>query len=128
MKAILSLAVLMLLSGGLRADEKVTGNDLKQIGIAYHSCLDAAGKPPSNAKHLAPHFENSKRLLDHLESKRIEFYYGVGLLQMTEGTSNTILAYEKDAPSKGGLCLFGDGSVKKLSAGEFKNTPRAGKK
>ena len=42
--------------------------------------------------------------------------------------ANTILAYEKDAPTKGGLCLFGDASVRKLTAEEFKQAPKAGKK
>jgi hypothetical protein len=99
----------------------------RSIGLAYHNHIDATNKAPQKAEDLAPYFENSKKLLDHLKTKRIEFYYGVGLLQMTEGTSNTVLAYEKDAPEKGGLVLFGDGSVKKLSADEFKKAPKAKK-
>ena len=39
---------------------------------------------------------------------------------MTQGSSNTILAYEKDAPEKGGMVAYGDVSVKKLSADAFK--------
>ena len=42
------------------------------------------------------------------------------LKDMTQGSSNTILAYEKDAPEKGGMVAHGDGSVKKLTADEFK--------
>ena len=105
----------------------MTANDLKQIGLAYHNHIDSTTKPPQKAEDLAPYFENSKKLLDHLKTKRIEFYYGVGLLQMTEGSSNTVLAYEKDTPEKGGLVLFGDGSVRKLSADEFKKAPKAKK-
>jgi hypothetical protein len=127
MRTILSLAVVVALTGAVRADDRVTANDLKQIGLAYHGHHDATNKAPQKAEDLAPYFENSKKLLDHLKTKRIEFYYGVGLLQMPEGTSNTVLAYEKDAPEKGGLVLFGDGSVKKLSADEFKKAPKAKK-
>ena len=46
--------------------------------------------------------------------------FGVTLTDMKDGTSNTVLAYEKDVPTKGGAALMGDGSVKKLSADEFK--------
>jgi len=128
MKAILSLAIVVVLYGTVQAQDKVTANDLKQIGLAYHNHIDAVSRAPQKAEDLAPYFDNSKKLLDHLKSKRIEFYYGVGIAQMTEGTSNTILAYEKDAPDKGGQVLFGDGSVRKLTADEFKKAPKAGKK
>lgn len=128
MKSILTVAVLVVLSGTAQAQDKVTANDLKQIGLAYHNHIDDLTKAPTKAEELAPYFQNSKKLLDHLKTKRIEFYYGVTIAQMTEGTSNTILAFEKDAPAKGGLVLFGDGSVKKLTAGEFEKAPKAGKK
>src|SRR5436309_1148614 len=105
MKKTLCLMALLVLAGVSWADDKVQANDLKQIGLAFHSHLDATNKAPEKAEDLSPYFENSKKLLDHLKSKRIEFYYGVGLLQMTEGTSNTVLAYEKDVPEKGGLVL-----------------------
>ena len=122
------VVALLVLGGGARAAaDDVTTNDLKQIGLAYHNHHDATNKGPANAKELAPYFENNKRLLDHLESKRIVFFYNVRITQMTEGTSNTILAYEKDVPTKGGLALFGDGSVRKLTADEFKKAPKAGK-
>src|SRR5262245_1790713 len=128
MKAILSIAIVAVLSGTVQAQDQVRPNDLKQIGLAYHNHISDTTKAPQKAEDLAPYFDNSKRLLDFLKTKQIEFFYGVGIAQMTEGTSNTILAYEKDAPTKGGQCLFGDGSVKKLSAEEFKKAPKAGKK
>ena len=39
---------------------------------------------------------------------------------MEAGTSNTILAYAKDAPMRGGIVGYGDGTAKKLTAEEFK--------
>ena len=44
------------------------------------------------------------------------------------GTSNTVLAHEKDVPTKGGWALYADGSTKKLTADEFKKATLAKKK
>lgn len=34
--------------------------------------------------------------------------------------SGTVLAYEKDAPTQGGMVLMADGTIKKMSADELK--------
>ena len=47
---------------------------------------------------------------------------------MLDGSSNTILAYERDAPTRGGLVLFGDGHTENLSLAEFNAKPQAGKR
>ncbi len=128
MRIVFTTVALLIVTSGVRADdERVMVNDLKQIGLAFHACIDATNRAPQKAEDLAPYFENSKKLLNHLKIKRIEFFYGVGLVQMTEGTSNTVLAYEKDTPTKGGWVLYGDASVRKLSAEEFKKATLAKK-
>jgi hypothetical protein len=129
--AIVMLVILVLTAGFVHAQvdkDKVNANDLKQIGLAYHNFHDSTGKAPAKAEDLAPHLENNKRLLDHLKTERIVFLYGVRLTEMTAGTSNTVLAYEKDAPKSGGQVLYGDGVVKKLTADEFKKATLAKKK
>jgi hypothetical protein len=130
MKKVLCLTAVLLLAGGARAAD-VTANDLKQIGLAYHNFNDATNKAPAKAKDLAPYFENSKKLLNFLESGQIVFLYNVRLQQIIgggAGTSNTVLAYVKDVPTKGGWVLMADASVKKMTADEFKKAPKAGKK
>ena len=42
-----------------------------------------------------------------------------------EGSSNTVLGYEKDVPEKGGAVAMGDGSVKTMTAEQFKAAPKA---
>src|SRR5262249_51468966 len=112
--------------GNLR-DARTVTNQLKQIGLAYHSYSDAnGGKAPTKAEDLGPYVENDARILKALKDDFV-FFYNVRITQMTQGTSNTILAHEKGAEKEGGIVLFGDGSVKRLSADEFAKAAKAGK-
>jgi hypothetical protein len=104
-------------------DPKRIFNDLKEIALAYHLFADKnKGAAPAKAADLGTFLSDKerKRLLDLLENKAIVFVYDVKITDMTDGLSNTILAYEKDAPTKGGWVAYGDGSTKKLTADEFK--------
>src|SRR5215472_15111090 len=90
---------------------KVAENDLKMIGLAYHNYMDAKGKGPAKADDLAPFLENDQRVLGLLKSGEIVFSYNVNIAAMSEfGGSNTVLAYFKEVPEKGGLVLMGDAS------------------
>ncbi len=124
----LALGALVLLSGPALAEKpevdptKIT-NDLKEIVLAYHNYADKnKGAAPSKAADLETFIseKNKKRLVGLLENKGIVFVFDVKITDMKDGTSNTIIAYEKDAPTKGGMVAYGDGSVKKLTADEFK--------
>jgi hypothetical protein len=118
-----ALGFCLLLGGQARAakadDAKEVSNDLKEILLAFHTYLDKnKGSAPTKSADLASLLE--KRALGRLDDKSVVFVYGVTIKDMTNGTSNTILAYEKDAPEKGGHVGYADGSVKKMTAEEFK--------
>jgi hypothetical protein len=118
-----ALGCFLLLGGQARAqkpdDPTALENDLKEILLAYHTYIGKNnGSAPAKAADLARFLE--KRALTRLENKSVVFVYDVTLKDMTQGSSKTILAYEKDAPEKGGRVAYGDGSVKKLTADEFK--------
>jgi hypothetical protein len=130
-KVLAGLLVLVLgasAAHGQILDKVKMANYLKQIGLAYHNHLDATNKAPAKAEDLAPYFENDKKLLDALKSEEIVFIYGVRLTEMPAGSSKTVIAYEKDAPTKGGQVLFGDAHVEKMSADDFKKATLAKKK
>ncbi len=110
------------------AQDQRTKNDLKQLVLAYHNYNDSFAKAPEKPDDLAPFIENDKRLLEAMKSGQIVFIFGVSIKEMTDGASNTVLAYEKDAPTKGGIVAYGDWMVKKQSADEFKKAIIAKKK
>ncbi len=119
--ALAACCVLALVAGRTAAADPVTPNELKQIGIAYHNHIDATGKPPAKPDDLLKYLDNNQKLVDKMkEGGDIVFVFGVGITDMKEGTSNTVLAYPKDVEKNGGPVLYGDGSVKKLTADEFK--------
>jgi hypothetical protein len=118
----LSACCVLAVGGPARAADPITADEMKQIGLAYHNYYAVEGKAPANADALAPYFDktNRKRLVDSMNLARVVFIFNVGILDMTDGTSNTVLAYAQETPKDGGLVLYGDASVKKLSAAEFK--------
>jgi prepilin-type processing-associated H-X9-DG protein len=100
-------------------DRARKSNDLKQIGLAYHSYLSTNNKPPARAEDLAPFYENNVKITTALKDGTYVVYWNVKLMSLVNGTSNTILGYEKDAPAKGGEVLYADGHVATLTAAEF---------
>ena len=106
------------------ADRQKKLNDLKQIGLAYHNCISTTNKPPAKVEDLEPYYERDARITAALKDGTYVFFWNVKLTDMVNGTSNTILGYEKDAPTKGGAVLFGDATTKALTAAEFAKTAK----
>ena len=59
-----------------------------------------------------------------INSNEIVYIYGTGF----EAGSNKVVAYDKQAETAGGLVLLQDGTVKQMTADEFKAAPKGGKK
>jgi hypothetical protein len=114
-------------SGGLndRLTVQRRINDFKQIVLAYHSHLDAHKRPPAKAEDLGPFIENDARILGALKSGEYVVIWKSTFQNMPQGTSNTILAYEKQTPEKGGIVGMADGVVKTMTAAEFKKATKA---
>jgi hypothetical protein len=108
------------------AEKMKRGNDLKQIVLGYLNCLDATNKPPASDKDLAAYVENPP-LLAAVREGRYVVYWGVDVRRSTAGTSNTVLAYEKEVPSQGGQVAMADGSLKLMTPEEFAKATKAGK-
>jgi hypothetical protein len=86
--------------------------------------MDTSKKPPAKVEDLAPYYENDAQITTAIKGGTFVVFWNSSFQAMTAGTSNTILAYEKEAPDQGGLVLMADGSVKTMTAKEFKDTAK----
>ncbi len=101
-------------------NERHQAADLKLFIFGYQNIHDADGAPPSGPE----------RLLENISSDRpIEFDSYVIIWSVDFGDvtdhKNTVLAYVKDVPTNGGMVGFADGSVRRVSADEFKTLAKA---
>ena len=107
-------------------DVQEVKNHMKQIGLAYHNYLSSNGKAPLKVQDLMQFLERSQPIEKMLTDGSVVFIYGASVQDMTQGSSNTLLAYEKDADTRGfRVVLFGDGSVDMLPDDEFQTKPKA---
>jgi len=120
------VAVILLGCGGVQqaAQRQKRANDLKQIGLAYHNHLDAEGKAPGQVKDLQKYLQDAPAVYQSLEKGDYVVQWGASLKNMTAGTSNTVLGYEADVPTKGGQVLMGDASVRTMTAQEYQAAPK----
>src|SRR5262245_27926619 len=100
-------------TGIRRAGERAeVNNAMRQLGLAYHTCCDSTGRAPQKLEDLEPFYEKNAQITEMLKTKYIIFLYGTKPTQMTQGTSNTVLAYESQLDQQGiRITLMGDGSV-----------------
>jgi len=89
--------------------------------------VDTYGKGPPNVAALSPFYDKVPTYDSALkEDGWIVFIWNVAPRQMTQGTSNTILAYEKDMDDRGArVVLFGDGRVDVLGEETFQAATKA---
>jgi hypothetical protein len=111
--------------GDGKSDDPKAVNDLKAIGLAFHNFNDTFHRGPKDAEELKPYLKDAgESPYQGLKDGKYVFSYGIPLLDM-QPWDQTILAYEKDVPTKGGPVVFADMVVKHLSAEEFKTAKLA---
>src|SRR5262245_59180140 len=111
------------------AERQRRSNMLRAIGLAYHSLNDETGKAPAGPDELAPYLNDFPQALQYLKSGEVVFLYSVpikNLMANEAGLSQTVLAYEKDVPARGGLVLMADGATQSMSPDEFNKAAKAG--
>jgi hypothetical protein len=96
---------------------------LEEVGELYRSVGAVKKKPPTSMKDL----ERSRDvfLLGYraIEQGDVIVYWGVSVLSGDQ-TTDEILAYTAEVPTKGGPVLLKNGTVKTMTADEFKAAPK----
>jgi hypothetical protein len=130
--AALVLALLASGCGRVRqaADRAKKSNDLKQLGLMYHSYLDANHKGPASADELMTMASDpgAKAVVQMVKDGKYVLIWGTTIAEMQknpQGSTGTVLGYEAGAPTAGGLVLMGDASVRNMTAAEFAAAPKA---
>jgi hypothetical protein len=107
------------------AAQQQRANNLKQIGLAYYEFIDNPqnkGKVPTTSADLTPLLNASggMQAAASLTDGSVVFIYGVRAPEdMPLGAGNYVLAYDATVQAQGGVVLFGDGSVRVVTAAEF---------
>ncbi|MEO2092212.1 MAG: hypothetical protein ABGY75_22375, partial [Gemmataceae bacterium] len=84
--------------------------------------LPAEGKkPPTRMGEFEPLEPMAPMASESLRNGKMVYLWGAGL---ADG-STAVVAYEKKAETDGGWALLQDGSVKQMTAAEFKAAPKA---
>jgi hypothetical protein len=108
--------------------QAILTNQMKQIVLAHHTFWSVNGnRGPTKPEDLAPYYGNDAKITALLKDGTVVVNWGATLQKMTQGSANTVLGYEKDVPTNGGLVMIADGSVKKMTADQFAKAPKAGK-
>lgn len=101
------------------APEKEASADLKLFGIGYQSYSENNSRPPRTLDDLKTVISSDRPI----EFSRYHILWGVDLKSITQ--DRTVLAYETAVPEKGGMVLFHDGNVERVSAADFAKLPKA---
>lgn len=110
--------------------DKATESRLNEVAEIYRVYSVTYKKPPKSKTDLMKVENAAPSGMTPITSGEIEIFWGGELTDLNEEptgpTSDKILAFEKDTPTKGGQVLLLDRSVKTMTAEEFASAPKAG--
>jgi hypothetical protein len=101
------------------ATEANAAVDLKLFGLGYQTYLENNQRPPRNLDELNTVISSDRPI----DFNHYHIIWGVDLKSVAQ--PRTVLAHEVGVPEKGGMVLFHDGKVERVSAEEFAKLPRA---
>jgi hypothetical protein len=96
---------------------------LEELGETLKSLAAEGRKPPGRMAELEPIEPMMAVAGPAIRTGDIVYIWGAGY---ADG-GKQVVAYEKKTPNEGGYVLLQDGTVKKMTADEFKSAPQAKK-
>ncbi len=128
LSAPLCLCVCVLGCGGAGTGQK--GDDtiptqpaLAEVAELVKQHIQEKNRPPARLQDLEPYEPGLIIGYEGLKRGAVVLFYGASIT----ANANTVLAYEKDVPTQGGYVLMQNGTVKRMTAEEFKKAPKAGR-
>jgi len=118
------------------SNQPVTQEDMKQTALSEGGELLRGyqfekKKPPATVADLSPMESMSPTGLNAIKSGAVVVRLGAELPDVNEGppsgSSDEVLAYEKEVPTSGGQVLMLNRTIKTMTAEEFKSAKLAGK-
>src|SRR5690242_9556320 len=94
---------------------------LEELGQTLKSLAGEGRKPPAKMADLEPIEPMMAVAGPAIRSVDVVYLWGTGYA----AGSNKVMAYEKKVPTEGGYVLLQDGTVKKMTADDFKSAPKA---
>jgi hypothetical protein len=98
--------------------------DLQHIG-KYYLADATLGQPPKRLEDMSELKRDLPKVYQAIQEGQYVVFWNANL-NTPAGTSNTILGYVKDVPTKGGVALFLDGSARNVTVQEFQAAAKAG--
>jgi hypothetical protein len=123
------VAVVAGLAGGCGCSNsaKVGSDDgraaLTELGQMLKDLASEGRKPPARAADLEAVEPMIPVAGPSIRSGELVYVWGAGYA----AGGNQVVAYEKKVATEGGYVLLQDGTVKQMTADEFKGAPKAGK-
>jgi hypothetical protein len=100
---------------------QIADNGLEELAGVYKFMSQNKETPPRKLEDLVDHQAALPTAWGKIESGEYVVQWGASYSASGSG----VLAYEKKAAESSGLVLLQNGTVKEMSAGEFKSTPLA---
>jgi hypothetical protein len=125
----LVLGFVLTVTGGCGGGGKSVHNPtekelLQEVAQMLQTVKSDRTKPPGRLADLGAVEPMLPMSAQAIRSGDIVYVWGTGL--STGGNaSSAVVAYEKKVPAEGGWVLTQDGTVKKMTANEFKSAPKA---
>jgi hypothetical protein len=103
----------------------VENHALEEVGRIFRTYQKGRRPPPKSVADFNLYEQGYPLGVGAIKRKEVVVFWGGGLSDASDAAS-TVLAYEASAPASGGAVLTQDGTVRKMSADEFKAAAKAG--
>lgn len=98
----------------------INENEAQAFALAYINVFGKTNASPKAVEDLDAWKDDFKDVLARIKDGSFVVIWNAALTQDVNKNEQLIIAHEKNAPERGGLVIFGGGTVDVVSADEFK--------